>query len=97
MIRGGIDLAILGAMEVSCAGDLANWMIPAKWSRAWAGHGPGQRCQTRDRDDDSMFESRQIKIGGTLHASTSGVSCVDQIVTDMGVIDVVDNRFLVKS
>src|SRR5690606_37312331 len=38
MIRGGkIDAAILGAMQVSRSGDIANWMIPARWSRAWAG------------------------------------------------------------
>ena len=38
MIRGGkVDAAILGAMQVSAKGDIANWMIPARWSRAWAG------------------------------------------------------------
>jgi 3-oxoacid CoA-transferase subunit B len=38
MVRGGhVDLTILGALQVDREGNLANWMIPARWSRAWAG------------------------------------------------------------
>ena len=41
MIRGGhIDLAILGSMEVDQEGTLANYMIPASWSREWGCNGP---------------------------------------------------------